>query len=484
MNQRYASKPGFTLIELLVAISLTVLMLALIDTLFRDTAGAVTRGIATGKIIQEGLTLSDQIARDAEHMLGPGADGVLVIGQKSYDDVVLAKPQIVSDREGGSTGVTRLGGEIVRAVRSDQLLFFRDNTGASETFAVAPTRENTFRPPTNSDLSAATVRVWYGHLALTNEQGTDSNIGNSTSESGLAGGEIMGDPLANRWLLGRHPLFFAASAYGGIEAGGAANAFLNVEHRAPLQNISVPTSLESDMGPPLRMYGGLTDVADATRTDVVSNMGGTDYAIDGVELLYSRKRLRANPKPVYDASDSEFQYQAWQVAQMHPVLGRGISDFVVEFAGDYNNNDDPSNIVEPDGQIDLDGDGNIVWYTHAAFANGGGTPGEPDTYSFDAVRAAPGVDVVPTQTDPTNGEAYYVTSFSGSPAVAHADAAFVFRHDDDDEWDSVTPNPGAVSLWPYLIRVRYRLHDPDGVVMQGDGQHGKWFETIIAVNRA
>ena len=83
---------------------------------------------------------------------------------------------------------------------------------------------------------------------------------------------------------------------------------------------------------------------------------------------------------------------------------------------------------------------------------------------------------------------------------------FVFRVNDDTAFSSAG-NP--VSTWPYLIRIRYRLHDTrgrmtsnyraaltDGIDNDGDGAidaadaqndedkiSGRWFERIITVNR-
>ena len=60
-----------------------------------------------------------------------------------------------------------------------------------------------------------------------------------------------------------------------------------------------------------------------------------------------------------------------------------------------------------------------------------------------------------------------------------ADAAYIFRHDDD----GVTL-PGSRSP---LLRIRYRLHDSRGRLQGTDGlnnpTNGIWFEHIIRVNR-
>jgi len=316
----------------------------------------------------------------------------------------------------------------------------------------------------------------------------------------------LNNPLANRWYLGRQALFLADTGYNGIEARGGSTGFHNIRHDAAVEGyptsgngragglrntMDFPTASGSDLG----LWGGVSDVADADMAGIVAQLNAaptTNYHSRALRLAYVSKRLRANPYPLFDAGNLQRQYQAWSIAQMHPIFARGVSDFVVEFAGDYDNDDPTDGIQGPDGQIDLDDptDGSIRWYAHDGFQNNpdpsalGYNNSLPKTYSFEPVRSAVGT-IVDTSTGGVANEAYYiddtsVAPYNATPAVAHVDGAFIFRHDDDDAYNPPTTDG---SLWPHLIRIRYRLHDPDGVVMQGDGQHGKWFETIIAVNR-
>ncbi|MEM1107129.1 MAG: prepilin-type N-terminal cleavage/methylation domain-containing protein [Planctomycetota bacterium] len=53
----------------------------------------------------------------------------------------------------------------------------------------------------------------------------------------------------------------------------------------------------------------------------------------------------------------------------------------------------------------------------------------------------------------------------------------------DDDWES-----GAAKWWPYMLRIRYRLHDGDGSFSSvdensGDSISGKWFEQIVPIPR-
>ena len=92
---------GFTLMELFVSIAIVSFMLFLINRIFFDTTEAVSRGIATSKIIANTRTVGEQIAEDFDDtsFMGPNSftaspivhpvsteAGFLIIGnyKKSY----------------------------------------------------------------------------------------------------------------------------------------------------------------------------------------------------------------------------------------------------------------------------------------------------------------------------------------------------------------------------------------------------------------
>lgn len=194
---------------------------------------------------------------------------------------------------------------------------------------------------------------------------------------------------------------------------------------------------------------------------------------------YLTNRLRANTTPGDDT------YSSTAIAQTHPILAQSCSEIMVDFAAD----------LDADGQIDT------------AFG-GQGAAGSP-IWWYDGV----------TQNLLTDGAAAGTTGWTSQTSVLqpwiNIDAntkAFIFRVDDDTPFGGTVGTPGSAhSYWPYMIRIRYRLHDTrgrltsnypaamrDGLDNDGDGNpdangggtdndedriSGRWFERIIKVNR-
>ena len=265
-----------------------------------------------------------------------------------------------------------------------------------------------------------------------------------------------------------------------------------------------PETLATAGGTGLHTYMAITDVADRPLTDTILVGGGvlenllsavspTTYGDIAVsQYIYSGKRLRANILPLYDttagSSPYEYVYASWQIAQMQPVLAENISDFIVEFAGDYL----PSGA--PDGDVDLDNSGNIKWYgfwyndpdtnTRRDSSSPFGAAlthdsDEPDVY-FPPIAVAGGFN------DATNANTPEYFDNSGSyayPIVAptiFTDAAFVFRHDDDLTY---TDSTNFGSRWPTMLRIRFRVHDERGYLVDANQEPGKWFQVILTVPR-
>lgn len=210
------------------------------------------------------------------------------------------------------------------------------------------------------------------------------------------------------------------------------------------------------------------------------------YRTRAYTMTYGVKRLRVVPRPTYIQGDADRQLAAYQFAQTHPYFMEGVSDFIVEFAMDILPGD-PNDTLPGDGDasptkdqnvIDIEGKdvhglryryrhGNTVWWTANRFAN---TPDATRTI-YDSLepptRSAQGL----TPLASLNGFGAY----DNNPGMAHADAAFVFRHDDSNpKW----------STWPYLLRVRWRMHDSSGRLADGaDGIPGQWYEVVLPVSR-
>ena len=180
-------------------------------------------------------------------------------------------------------------------------------------------------------------------------------------------------------------------------------------------------------------FSDYTHLSHADVRDALNAVTGTPgYLDEAYRYTFGADRLWVNPAP-----DGTNYYASWKVGQMHAVLGVNISDFEVSFAGDY------------DTVIGIDeDDGNIKWYR---------------------MGDSPAADFT------TSG--FHVTDATPSTVanLQHANAAYVWEH------------KGDPTAWPSLVRIRYRIHDINGLLTSGeDGSNpisGRWFELILEVNR-
>ncbi len=427
-NSQTNMRPGFTMVELLVAIGITLILVFFLNSIFGNVASAVQLGIANSQLISAGSTVNAQLLEDSKMMVGPTGDGFMVIvnqnpsqGGGRYFRSPIAKKESISVVKSG-TGRR----PVEKALRSDQLAFIRLR-GTLQ--SMCPSSEDSYSL-SRTKLKASYVRVWYGHARKTNVLGE------------LRGGEDTDLPeIASNWTLGRQALFFEDPT--GIG---------NVPHYQALNNESNPASKQIKSantwqvvgyggGAKRRWIDGTSDILGLDYPDAIAslkaydnpelkdyqNVGGT--TLKYIDFVYTNpnERLLCNPYPA-----ASLGYQSWQIAQMHPYFADNLSDFIVEFAGDF---------VQPfDGQLDKVGNneaGAIVWY--------------------DGINNAP-----PPPTDKSEGYEK-LAGREGSTIMV---------------W-----KPGKAARWPHLIRVTYRLHDSGGQVVADDGAPGRLFQQVLKVKR-
>jgi len=353
------ARRAFTILELIVAISITVIMLLLINALFQATSNGVSMGMALSDVIGAGRAIGDQIERDAGEQLKPIENGIFVV--------------VCSKRDGVPYKVR--GVEASRSVRSDQFMFIRRIGNSANGFGsapIAPLDDSTYSSPTKTQVADTTVvRVWYGHVLKTNEAGTATT---ALGADGL-------NKFANQWALGRHALFLNGSATA-LTFNSSSSATVD----APVTGISLPGLT------PLKLHHGLTDVARLKHQgDAVAALappgvfvatgvgtGGINsstlwtgdlqaaYATKALTYMFIEPfRLWVNPFPKIDPTQTATWATSGQVAQMHSLLMDNISDFIVEIAADAVD-DPPANAPEFDGEPDRDTAGEIIWYGMAA----------------------------------------------------------------------------------------------------------------------
>ncbi len=431
MTRSISHQSGFTLMELIVATAITVLMIGLVTNIFNSTTRAVSTGtqksemIGKQRVIGDGLELETRKSSTRAAMVGPNSTPAGFL-------VILQKtiPNIhdtLKDKENGAA---------THSVRSDQLVFiFDQGLGGTDLLRpVCPASSTTF----DSDLAppeSRYVRIWYGHVLKTNGAGT--------AATGL--GASGPNEFASQWMLGREALFLRGGTPTGVYSAGAAyNANVTV-YNEPLYKGYADISAQD-----------LDALTGASGTLDISNAGtAAAYRAAAYQYTYGYQLPWANPAP------GNFNFDSSQIAQMHSAFMANVSDFIVEFAADIS---DDLPTVAPDGQPDGEPDrdtvtGDIKWYSGIAHS---GSSDDPMTY-------VPGS---------------YAAAESGS-LPANADAAFVWGH---------TGSAGAVAfgsttnVWPYMLRIRYRLHDQRGELIgrelsTSQKELGQWYEIIVPVNR-
>lgn len=428
---------AFTLVELMVTIAVISIMMFLVNRLFNDTAIAVTTGTQTSEILGNSMAINRVIQQDATYMIGPASSspGILIIVTKEVArDVPMPDPTI-----SGQQRITETG------LRTDQLLFIRTPGNSTTLEPITPSSDSGFAG--DSSVAAEHARIWYGHVDRTQNDGTLAS--GDTLVSASSGPNATGF----NWILGRQALLLPSSTTAWNKIDGA-------EWDSDL-DVSPPDYVTGNTWSTRKMYHGLADISrrelyrsnpngssqwvifsDGPETYGLLHTGEAEstYESSAMDLTFSQARLRTNPYP------ASGDFYAWEIGQMHPYLAENISEFEVQFAADVNNN----------GRIDrtrnggADTSGDIWWYD--------GTSARRPTVPY-----APAV---------------------ASPSGVNADYAFVWRHDD-------RPSPSATnSDWPYLIRIRYRIHDERGRFTSATSVGGtdtriagQWFEVIIPVNR-
>jgi len=368
---------GFTIIEMMVAISVAVLMFSLINVIFVATQDTIIGGIGMSDVISSSRAIGDQLAEDADHMVGPqDVTGASTAAKQGGYLVIVTRTIAARVTERGV-----IGGE-AREVRSDELVFLIDVSDE-----VRP-----LSPGTDSYANTATAsyaKVWYGH-GRPRQGAAFPALGSGANN------------YASEWVLCRQAMFFDGDAGHNTTPDNAVkvSAAKDANGRSDVSSLTTEAAHPGDGAVPVLTYGGTLRVA-----------------------------LEPNDTTV------------GEVALTHAVLAPRLSDFIVEYAGDY----------DATAGLDRNADGEIIWYSRIA------TAGE-HVYADDNSATTPtGVTV------------------SGD--------ATIFRASDD----------GANSTWPDLIRVRYRMHDPrgdfgiedpdTGTGAGNSSQGGVWHEHVIEVNR-
>lgn len=434
MQRTQYQNRGFTLIELLISMSLILLLLFLTNILFQGANRVVTTGIQSSKVLAAARTINEQITEDANLMQGPDATegGYIVIIQRPVASVAMLDPENLS--------------ETTQNLRSDQLVFIRS---AANLASMTPEDGDIYRSSLMGQ-AGDFAKIYYGHAQRLQPDGTP--LGASASHQ-LGGSSSGLDRIGSNWILARQPMLFSPSGLNTASDVHAENAYrasavLNSGYSSPTTNRGITDVTAQSYGPVTQ--AGPTPPASFLH-GLINGGGNTDPAFYYNTSYYDFSApLYVNPSP--DPNSTNFS--SWAIAQTHPILTQGCSDFIVDFAADLNGN----GLVDthrPDG---TDVDGAIRWYDW---------------------QDAPVWTAQTTANSRADVDQPYV-NLSSNVKV------FVFRADDTEAYDETAGGTQAHSYWPYMIRIRYRLHDTRGRLTSSSGGNpisGRWFERIIDVPR-
>lgn len=373
-----------------------------------------------------GLATSEIIRSNTDFTRQISADADAMVGPLDGGFLVVLQKEL--------TGVQLRPQDAANAtVRADQVAWIRSVSGDPPPSPATPASAGSFSQATST---ATHARIWYGHVLHTDAA--------STSEPITPGGP---SGRAIDWILGRQLLFLdPAPTSPHIQFTTGATIGYETDPTAPVNP---------------RWYMGLSDVLDADLPGILAAFNADPlnplYPQGPYQFTYGARRLWCNPEPPAGAAAA-----AWRVAQMHPYYIGGVSDLRIDFAGSYDG-------LGGIGITLLDGQ--IKWYSHFYNNPTEGQPGpkpynsdEPTTYKpplYTPPALSEGFIPAHDPTDTVPRAIYQVNP------LTHADGAFTFR-------------PGGLD-WPHMLRIRYRVHDPQGQLADRDAAPGKIFERIIKV---
>lgn len=485
---------GITLIEMMVALAITTFVVLVVNQLFNGVIQTVGRGTQAGEILQRSRAFDEQIATETELIISGGRQPATepydwygrMVGPKGREPGQPGGFLVVVQRLITNVPVTiddQLKLNYTNNVRSDQLMFIYDQqpmfdqTGKKRLPPLAPANINSYGGDMINSINSDYVRIWYGHvLQVPDGVPADTYPPASISQIDL-GNQTADNPnaLAQDWVLGRHAMFLMKDGINPITSVAYTPFGIHIN------GVTAFSGLNGISGSPARTWNGIADVSSATLQDLTGNplqvvgmpvASATQYQAQILSVGHAFFPLLTSGKP------ASGMMRPIETAASHTYFMGGVSDFIVEWAGDVVTGESfiptaASIAAGPDGELDRDEDGRIKWYTHSPYSNPVLAVGGLPANNINAPVTYP----VPTRPSPNQYPPYNTTP------PARADAAFVWQHEG---------SPGFTS-WPWMLRIRYRLHDRRGqfegreitvntATRETEPEAGAWFETIIPVN--
>jgi Tfp pilus assembly protein PilV len=377
-----AGARGFTLIEVTISVALALFLMLGISQVFRVVGETVGTGTALATAQRDGRSAQAVMNADFNSAVSDGAPFMMLYSQQIF--AFANANDLAGDKDGNpaTADLTGTGTESQlpaavynsRSHRIDAFSFFGRGQFNRQTGADA--NASAGASPFVSNMSCPEAFLWYGHLNLADNNGTFTPAGTAVNNTPGAGTTTIGNAsyystvnpnnyFASSWILGRQQILLTQASsldyYNGSPAGTAiydksypgvpqyaytnilGNALdpLALKSEAYSTGTTVTAALAGANSATLTTASSRLDIANtsipAYRSIVASYIPSATYPPTNptwYQLLFTglnNNRFRAQPffltKP---ATPENVAYQA-------PIFVRGCTQFTVEYAGDYLN---------------------------------------------------------------------------------------------------------------------------------------------------
>jgi len=486
MRNLLVGRRGFTLVELMISIAMVMVLIAGVYAVFDAATRTTGVGLAVEQFTRSARSLERVFSQDFGHAVPAREMPCIVI--YSQQVFVYADRKDMDSDKGGGPGTADLGGTgtetqlspaiyNTRSHRMDSIAFFarsEDKPFVRQTGrpGSAPLR---LPPELLSQGSSREAWIWYGLLSLADNNSKSPKFYNPgevdpNQNPNQAPNQNPNNYFANDWCLGRMAMLL--DPY--IASPG------NLGY-IPFKRTVLLSPLGKDSVAGGRFIGeSRFDVAETSIADF--RIGANN--VTPVEM-YNAFDYRFNCKPQVKRS-SNIAAMADELALTVPFLQRGVTQFIVEFAGDFMNQKADGTLAdsdnpEPDGVIDFvmrrdrgQVTQQIRWYGMPRNVDVGDDTSGPMIRGTPAGQANPNNmwDVVPVRDVCVNasGMEHFLgangTDICGAQSIQNyaavggmpAGARYICT------W---TPRMLASGRGPWLIRITMTITDPNGRLPEG-----------------
>ncbi|HEV7299201.1 MAG TPA: prepilin-type N-terminal cleavage/methylation domain-containing protein [Tepidisphaeraceae bacterium] len=409
-------RSAFTLVELLISVAIALILIVGIATVFNLTGQTIGAGMALSAVTRDQRAAQTVFSSDFEGLASTNPGLVIWSGTTAGYLDAAARDQDPT-RDAAMTGRT--------LYRTDRLGMF-----VTGEFRRQSGNDNYL----TADVTAEQAYVWYGHLMLPDNSGAfvynnDPNdwitIGSINPNAGSTFATNPNNYFARQWTLGRVALLMKSKNASTGEILDKANTpqyFIDDDNSGndmrPFMYNSPDNNTAAAAAARARVQQSRYDLVGLNGDPfvrVASKLVGTWWD----ELNYP---FQADPYPSRPLTSAG-------AAKTAPLFLPGVTEFRVEFAGDYAA---PVGIdrvdVDPDGGGGLPAVSQIRWYGLARDVNEDGDLLDPEDVTW------------PYGTGTTSAAQNVV---GGTPTVF--------------AWGPTTTTP-----WPSLIRITYTMQDAQG----------------------